>query len=99
MVEKPELYWHGGHTRLMAGGSFILKRMPGRAHLGRVLAHLAVAGARALQRYQRRFPARGASLMLASLDKVGLLGGHLMYEGGGRERTPSEFLGRRLRRE
>jgi GT2 family glycosyltransferase len=99
IVSYPDIRWHSGHLRFWASHMAFASRIRGRRAAGRTLARCVVAGARTLQRRRRTFPPGAVRGALSTLDKLGLLSGHLMYEPGAAEPAPSEFLGRQLRRE
>lgn len=99
MEEVPGIRWHGGHLRLVAQLTGLVRRLPGRGVAARMLRFLALAGAGGLQRGAGALPWPVAYGALTVVDKVGLLAGHLSYRGGEPEPSPSELLGRRLLRD
>jgi hypothetical protein len=96
MDDYPGLPWHGGHLRVTSKWLPRFRRVPLVARSGPLLARLAIAGARLLDRVGPRVPFRLGVLALGALDKTAGLAGHLMYRRGGEEPSPSDLLGRSL---
>lgn len=99
MQEHPGLRWHGGHLRAVARVTRWSARLPGHRIIARALASTALSGGRALQTVAHRLPELPAFWALTVLDKLAALSGHLMFEAGASEPSPSDILSRRLPRD
>ncbi|MBI2764448.1 MAG: glycosyltransferase [Chloroflexi bacterium] len=95
MRAHPEISWHGGHLKLVAKVSAHPRRLPGRRALGSAGVRVALASGAALQRHATRLPPVAAAAALGLLDKLAALSGHLLFEAGAEEPSPSGLLGRR----
>ncbi|MCX7618372.1 glycosyltransferase [Tepidiforma sp.] len=99
MTERPGLPWHGAQLRRWDRHGGRVRRLPGRRALSRALARGALAAAGALERGGERLPWPAASAAMLAIDKAALLAGHLAFEPGDPEPSPSGVLGRRLPRD
>ncbi len=94
MREHPEVWWHGGHLRIVAAVSRVVGYWPLNVWGAPAIGRAALAGASALERWGGVLPFRLQAALLTALDKAGALAGHLMYELGGEEPRPSVLAGR-----
>jgi glycosyltransferase involved in cell wall biosynthesis len=99
MRERPALKWHGGHLALVARLSRWTVRLPGQRLFATALGKATIAAARLLQGASPRLPLRVTGLLLAALDKIAALAGHLLFEGKEAEPRPSALLGREALRD
>lgn len=99
MTETPGLPWRGAQLRRWERHGGRIRRLPGRRALSRGLARGALLAAGALDRAGERLPWPAAYAAAAAIDKAALLAGHLAFEPGDPEPSPSGVLGRRLARD
>lgn len=94
MREHPEVRWHGGHLRLVARVSASARRLPQQRRVAQVLAGGAISLGGHLEGSADRLPLAVSALALGALDKLAALSGHLLFEAGQPEPSPSSLLGR-----
>lgn len=99
MTETPGLPWRGTQLRWWERHGAAIRRLPGRRQLSRALAWGAVAAAGLVDRAGERLPWRAAYGAAVLIDKAALLAGHLAFEPGAAEPSPSGVLGRQLARD
>ncbi len=99
MTEAPGLPWRSTQLRFLDRYGWAVRRLPGRQLLSRALMQGSVRGGGALDRAGERLPWPAAYLAALAVDKAALLAGHLAYEPGSAEPSPSCVLGRTLLRD
>ncbi|MCC6381296.1 MAG: glycosyltransferase family 2 protein [Dehalococcoidia bacterium] len=94
MHERPQVRWHGGHLRLVARVSATARRLPYQRRLAAALAAIAIRLGGRLEARAESLPLVVGASALGALDKLAALSGHLLFEAGQPEPSPSGLLGR-----
>ncbi|MPZ48597.1 MAG: glycosyltransferase [Dehalococcoidia bacterium] len=94
--QMPDLRWHSGHPREIAGLASTLAKAPGsRLALSGGLSLILTAGGLLAGRL-RASPNRLDLASATLLDKLAVLLGHFLYEAGADEPWPADILAQRL---
>jgi len=94
---RPNLQWHSGHAREVAGIASTLGRAPWDRGWTRLLLGLTLVGGGALEARLRARAARLEMQAATALDKLSILTGHLLYEAGADEPWPDQVLRKHIR--